>query len=341
MKKPGGDLRLVTAALRGSLPNEANWISVLEIANRGWLGPALYLALERNGQLARVPGQVSDYLAFLHGRNRERNRRLRAQLIEAVGALNHAGIEPILLKGAIHLYTAPEDDLGARMLSDLDLSVSPSEMDRAKSALLGLDYAYANSTRELGRSCDVGVIELHDRPSPRSAHYLDGKLRPFTSPQARDGARARIPTATARALHLIVHDMIKEGDYWSLKIDLRHLHDLAELARSEEGIDWKQLGATLCDPPARRALALQALAMQDLFEIAIPSDLGSSRLASAKHVARLVGAGGGMAASSMRLAGNLSLGLHRLWNGFRSRGAWKISRQVYRRLAATGSGSRI
>jgi hypothetical protein len=156
----------------------------------------------------------------------------------------------------------------------------------------------------------------------------------------RDGAAARIPPATARALHLIVHDMIKEGDYWTFRINLRHLHDLAALARSG-GIDWQRLGASLSAPVGRNALLVQAKALEDLYGIAMPPDLRAGRSARLRHMARLVCAGRGRAAALVRLAGNVSRGLHLLVEGFIWRGGRTFGRKVHHRLMSRGTGSRI
>jgi len=314
---------------------------VLEVANRGWLCPALYLALRRSGQLDDVPVAVREYLCFLHDRNHERNRRLREQLVEAVRALNGAAIEPVLLKGAIHLFTGAPDELGARMISDLDIGIAPDETIRAKSALEELGYRCPGNDRQWARPDDAGVIEFHDRPSARSAPYLADDLRARSPSRQRDGAVARIPTPTARALHLIVHDMIKEGDYWTFRIDLRHLHDLAELARSIEGIDWQHLSAVLSDRRARGALVVQARALEDLFGIEIPTDLRPGRQAQLRHSARLVCASRGPTASLLRLTGNLSRGVRQLTDGYKWSGSRKLTRQVYKRLASGSSGSRL
>jgi hypothetical protein len=341
VKAPGHAVRLVTAALRGRLPHAADWPVVLETANHGWLGPALHLALERADQIDEIPTPVRDYLSLLHERNRARNQRLRAQLIEATRALNAAAIEPILLKGAIHLFSAGDDQLGSRMISDLDIALAPGEVAAARAALAALGYQGADVDREMARPDDVGVIELHDRPSLRSARYLSQDLAACSPAATRDGAVARIPPATARALHLIVHDMIKEGDYWSLRIDLRHLHDLAGLARPGGGLDWQCLAAMLPDPVGRKALVMQARALEDLFGISIPPDLRPRRAAELRHVARLACAGRGPVASVVRLAGTVSRGIHHLADGYVWRGGRKFGRQVYRRLASRGIGSRV
>ena len=341
MSKAAHPLRLATAALQGRLPPEGAWPGVLEIANRGWLCPALYVSLRDADRLKDIPLPVREYLGFIHSRNCDRNRRLRTQLLEAVRALNAAGIEPILLKGAIDLFAAAADDIGTRMLSDLDIGIATNEMPRATAALGALGYRRTGNGREMARPDDAGVIEFHDRPSARSAAYLSADLRACSPIEERDGATARIPTATARALHLIVHDMIKEGDYWTFRIDLRHLHDLAGLARSREGIDWQHLCAVLADRRARAALVVQARALEDLFGVVIPHDLRPGRQEECRHIARLVCASGGPAASVLRLTGNLSRGVHQISDGYSWRGGRQLTRQVYKRLASRGTGSRV
>ncbi|MER8589106.1 hypothetical protein NKH19_28545 [Mesorhizobium sp. M1338] len=67
-----------------------------------------------------------------------------------------------------------------------------------------------------------------------------------------------------RALHWIVHDLFKKGDYWRGRIDLRRLHDLARLAESED-VDWTALQASMADQGARNALDTQLLALQHFF----------------------------------------------------------------------------
>ena len=341
MKQRRHSVRLVTDALLGRLPDEADWPTLLQIANRGWLVPALYVALRHYDQLHQIPPPVSDYLSFLHSRNCERNLRLRRQLLEATTALNAAGVEPILLKGAVHLFTAADDDLGARMLSDLDISVGPVEMARTRSALGALGYEAHGNARELARTQDAAVIELHDRPSARSARYLTGDLKACSPKTVRDGAVARIPSATARSLHLLVHDMIKEGDYWSFKLDLRHLYDLAGLARSEPGVDWQTLSEVLSDGVARDALAVQARALEDLFAIEIPAGLCAGRQAQHRHSARLICASGGPAAPVVRLVGNLSCGVRKFSQGYTWAGGRKFGLQVSRQIFTRGSGSRV
>jgi hypothetical protein len=341
VRKPGRLLRLLSGVLDGRPPPEDAWPGVLETANRGWLAPALYLALERSGALGEVPQPVRDYLSLLHERNRERNRRLRAQLVEATTALNGRGIQPVLLKGAANLFTAEPHDLGARMISDIDVSIAPSEMADARAALLALGYAETASERELARPTDVGMIELHPAPSARSARYLSGDVRLSSRPVRYEGATALIPSPTARALHLIVHDMIKQGDYWRLRMDLRHVKDLADLAKSAEGVDWKQLSEVLSDRTGQRALGVQLQSLEDLFGVPVEREQLQSRRAKLIHLARLIAIGRSAAAAPVRALGNLSWGLHRLSNDYSWEGTADLGRRARHLFVAPTKGSRL
>ena len=311
------------------------------MANRTWLAPAVYVTLQRNGNLAQIPCPVREYLTFIHHRNHERNSRLQAQLIEAIAALNERSIVPILLKGAVKIFNADGASLGSRMLSDLDICISPLEKFETKDVLMSLGYRDLGNGREFGRDQDVGAIELHDRPNARSRKYLSHDLSASSSTVEVSGALAKIPTQTARAIHLIVHDMIKDGDYWSLRMDLRHLLDLVELVNSPDGIDWEQVQQVMSDKTARNALVVQAKALEDLFGVEIPHALRAGVAASLVHVGRLFAASPGRTGSVTRLIGNISRGLNRIGDGFAGSVGGSFPQKVYRRITSVGKGPRL
>lgn len=341
MKSWATAVRQLMAAFRGELPEQSEWEELIRVANLGWLVPTLYVASRDHGVLERIPADARAYLELLHERNLARNRRLKAQLIEAIAFLNAADIQPILLKGAIGLFTARDEELGARMLSDLDINVEPSQMDSARRALASLGYREGSIPRELHRPDDAGELELHDRPSRRSGGYLVDDLWDFTTLVERHDVKAGIPDATAQALHLIVHDMIKEGDAWRLRIDLRHLHDLANLARRTEGLNWGHLASALPSKHGRSALRLQATALADLYNICVPAELTSDRMVKLKHALRLAGTEKGLRRMAARTVGNLLWGFHRLADDNGSKGAIHLMKRVYGVFTRPASGSRI
>lgn len=335
-------IRRLASVLQGRPPAPTDWSGVLELANRAWVTPAVHLALRDHGQLAGIPDDVRAYLAFIHERNLIRNRRLRTQLAEAVRALNAVGIEPVVLKGGIALCCAGEDELGRRMMGDLDLSVDPQETLRAQAALRGLGYAEAIGVRGFGRTDDPGLIEIRDGPSPRARPYLSGDIVAGSARREVEGGGVRIPAATAQALHLIVHDLLKEGDLWRWSLDFRHLHDLWRLASR---VDWHEIELRLADPTARRALDLQVQALADFFDVERsttprPRNFLMTRL---RHRARLTAATPGWVGRQVRVLGNLNWGVRR-WrasNSYRFQGCGDFVSRVRATLMERPKGARI
>ena len=288
-------LLALTGCLRGEPADAAtDWDGVLTMANRCWLAPALHVALLRSGNVDEVPADVRDYLALLHTRNRARNGKLLGQIAETVAALNRAGVEPMLLKGAAILAAAPDDLLGARMMRDIDLLVAEAEIPATTECLAGLGYRLLSRPvvprhdyGEFGRPQDVGALDLHLRPpGPPQFHrrdVLDGDATTI----ACGGGRVRVPSPTIQALHLIVHDQILEGDYLRGRLDLRHLHDLAMLAGTASGIDWRRLVSMMPTRSARNALETQAVTLSRLFGVSVPASLLGRLVPRLQHRRRL------------------------------------------------------
>jgi len=345
MRGAGRDWEALTACLRGEPPADPDWEAIFEVANQTLLTPALFDALSRASQLDVLPEEARDYLDFIHASNRERNIRLRAQLVEAVGQLNNVGIEPTLLKGAVRLFRDPDERLGSRITKDLDLSVEEHEGQAALNCLVGIGYKDLAETRGMARPQDVGALELRQRPSDLSAAYLPRNHEKPRLLVERAGVRAKIPSPTSRALHWIVHDLIKEGDYWRGRIDLRHLYDLAELARTEEGVDWRYLRDIMPDQLGRDVIETQLLTLHRVFGTDIPSDLRSRAAVRFHHWRRIFAARHSLLGAPLRIAGNLAWSRRRIsrraLNVLLEHGAIEFTRRVHRTVIGPQVGTKL
>jgi len=316
MTRAAAALHALTRSLRGELSKPVDWTAVIELANRSWLTPTLYCSLASAGRLGELPDEIRGYLSFIHARNRERNMRMREQLFEAIAALNGIGIRPVLLKGAIGLFTSPDARIGSRLMSDIDMGIGPSEFAAAKSRLFGLGYKPVDGDRALGRPSDAALLE----PRPHEFQFTDLPGRPqsgrsqYLSPSLVTSrtACAYVPSPTDQASHLIRHDMLKEGDYWRGRIDLRHLHDLALLAGTDEGIDCDHLRHVMPRNPERNALETQLLTLHALFGIAIPGLDRRLSMVRLQFWRRMLVATHPAAGPPLRLAGNLFWGWKRM-----------------------------
>ncbi|ANT48464.1 nucleotidyltransferase family protein [Mesorhizobium amorphae] len=324
MMRRGNALEALIAGLRGCPTDRADWQAVIALANHTLLTPDLFSSLARAGQIHRLPQEVREYLEFVHDCNRERNLRLRTQLSEAVAALNRRDIVPVLLKGAVPLFLSPAGQVPSRMTSDLDLAVAPAEEAAAQACLEELGYVQVPGSRGATRQQDAGMLELR----PSRPNHLE---RP--SPVQRDGLRVEIPPAQSRALHWIVHDLLKEGDYWRGRIDLRHLHDLARLAESDH-VDWTALQTSVSDQSARNALDTQLLALHHFFGTGIPAKCAQRPMVRFQHWRRIFTATHPIIGAPLRLAGNLAWGTWRLSraDGLARLGPFDLARRIARTL---------
>lgn len=242
-------LDALSLLLLGKLPPNVDWMAVLALANETLVTPQIYASALRTGIAAELRPDVRDYLQEVGRRNRERNRRLLAQLRETVSILNSAGIEPTLIKGSAFWAAMGRPADHDRIMADIDLVVEQKEEDAALAALEAAGFTtYARYSpsfhvvAELGRSDDVGIVDLHRRPPgperlASGAMAAPGQVRNL----AWDGVRAKLPTPTLQVFLMVLHDQFQDGGYWRGGFALRHLLEIAALSRRPEGVDWGML----------------------------------------------------------------------------------------------------
>ena len=179
---------------------------MIALANHTLLTPALFAVARPQRPGRRTAGRRSaNIFASFTTATATGDRRLSAQLSEAVAALNRRGVVPLLLKGAVPLFLASDDRFSSRMTSDLDLAVEAAEEPLALACLAELGYGELEGDRGMARARDAGPVEIR-----RTARPAGVELPAMVD---RAGLKVRIDRAHARALHWNSHDLIKEGTY--------------------------------------------------------------------------------------------------------------------------------
>jgi hypothetical protein len=125
--------------------SEEEWESVWVKVRNHCLTPYLHRRWEETGLLASLPSRVEERFRTARSQNTERNRRLLSKLEEIVATLGKHGIQPLVLKG-LPLAHEYYQDLGLRVLYDLDLQIPAGELRRAQSVLGEIGYTAYDST---------------------------------------------------------------------------------------------------------------------------------------------------------------------------------------------------
>lgn len=272
----GSALPLLLASLRGDPPpNERDWDRILALANETLTTGTLAQRLLDHAVSPRLPGELVQFLETILQRVEERNERMDRQLAEAVSALHRAGFQPLLIKGVALKALAPEQANG-RILSDIDLVLPKSARKAAVEALGGLGYAprevvdASDRPVVLSRPEDVGMIDLQFAFRAAGLGYDYEDLLPWCRAIPLGDGVALLPDATMQAALLVIHDQIKDQDYWRGLVDLRHLLDIEMLASD---IDWHRLSVQFPGPFAQAALLTQLVALDRLLDLPIPAPL--------------------------------------------------------------------
>lgn len=264
------------------------WESLVELASRHLVTPTLYRAFVNKSLLADLPDEVRHYFSAIHSLNSERNRRIVDQTREIAAALNDAGMEPVALKGVAHLLAGLYADSGVRVIGDIDLLVPSDRLEAAVGALarLGyrqadLDFCFAGHHHHppLVRRGDAASVELHTEPVPqRFADILSAERVMRDACQAMvDGCVMRLPSLRDQIVHHIVHAQLAHRDYWSGRVSLRYLSDLAGLMTSDPGaIDWGEIQSTFARAGHGSACGAYLIVVERLLGLPLPAQVRST-----------------------------------------------------------------
>jgi Uncharacterised nucleotidyltransferase len=239
------------------------WERIVGYASAQYVLPALAAALRDLDLIGLLDAELGAFLRAVHAANLERNEELRAELTAAVGALNRAGIEPVLLKGAIRLVDNLYPDHGWRMLRDLDLLVPAATIADAVGALEQIGYARLKlGANELVRPGGLAQIDLHDELF--STLLPPAEIFERSRPARFGHGAVRLPAVEHQLVHLIEHSQIRHFGHAFGRIALRDRLEAAALLRwTHESIPWHAVSTCFVAAGQRRPLSSFVLALND------------------------------------------------------------------------------
>jgi hypothetical protein len=245
--------RILGASARRRWPGTADWDDVLSMARELWVMPSLGYAVREGA--SPFPAPAAELLREYYRVNALRNVRFRHQLVEAVHALNQAGIVPLLFKGALQLVDGTEANSGYRGMGDLDLAVPADAMAASAEALGQLGYGPDRTWILLHPH--VLPMKKHDVPGPIELHVELGSRRTASVlPMAAawdasgelgfEGVQARALSPTHQALHSVLHASVQDLGHAVAALPLRQLLTLAHLDRVHgPALDWRAIRARM------------------------------------------------------------------------------------------------
>ncbi|MEM7293825.1 MAG: nucleotidyltransferase family protein [Pseudomonadota bacterium] len=235
--------------------DDSKWERVAEVAAYHTVSQALHPRLQQCGLHHLAPEELQEHWHDLAHNSAMRNAALRAQVVELAKKLNSISVTPMLIKGSAHLFLQTYDNEGDRLSNDLDILVPASRIDEAWDELLELGYRQDDSREDffeshhhyppLLREGDFAAVELHHELLAREVGDLISTRDAWSwsIPLELPGqATACVLPLEVRMLHSLVHIEIVDRGYELGSIELRQLHEVAQVVSTQGAeIDWDKL----------------------------------------------------------------------------------------------------
>lgn len=264
-----------------------DWDALIEVADHEVLSPRLYHALRVAGVIDQVPEAPRTSLKRRFLLNTLLNEKIKKQAIEIVTALNGRGLDPIIIKGGLHLFEAEPEEIGTRVMGDLDIIVSASELETAIEGLLEIGFepdeaeeSWTYHYRPLVRAGSV-PIDVHQHVGEQKSILPQQEAARAAVPVDAGDLRLRALEPAHRVFHNIFHSQIQDRAHELGSLALKPLLDLSDIvSRHGPEIDWPELGARMEKGGLSRVWNARMYQMAAL--LAVPMPPGLSPTARAK-----------------------------------------------------------
>jgi hypothetical protein len=120
---------------------DLDWESVVKVSTSHYVFPALYCNFKRVDFLKYLPADLVDYMKYITNLNRDRNTQFIEQSKDLNSLLLANNIRPISLKGTGNLLEGLYEDIGERMVGDIDFLFSKKDFLKAIDILKNDNYS--------------------------------------------------------------------------------------------------------------------------------------------------------------------------------------------------------
>ena len=148
-----------------------DWEAVVKLSTSHLVFPAIYCNLKRADFLQYLPEELVSYMEHITDLNRERNKPILQQAQELNSVLLANNITPIFLKGTGNLLAGIYEDIGERMVGDIDFIFSKKDYFKAIIVLKKFGYLPQKTSNfkhfphlhypRLTKKNEIGAVEIH------------------------------------------------------------------------------------------------------------------------------------------------------------------------------------
>ena len=150
---------------------DVDWDAVVKVSTAHYVFPALYCNFKRADFLKYLPADLVDYMKHITNLNRDRNNQIIQQAKDLNSLLLENGVRPIFLKGTGNLLEGLYEDVGERMVGDIDFlfleedffkAIDILKKDNYSKSEIELDYFQGfRHYPKLVKQENIAAVEIH------------------------------------------------------------------------------------------------------------------------------------------------------------------------------------
>jgi len=220
------------AILKKIKTGSVDWLAIVKEGSNQMVIPALYLNLKQAELLGDLPEGLACYLEEITELNRARNKALLLQVTDLTLLLGKHQITPLFLKGIAHLVDGLYQDVGERMIGDIDFLVAENQLEKIVGILrvAGYHNLLENEILEKPRHYSrlvhkdyIASVEIHwDVLEQHHKHNLTFETLYKTKRKVGD---FYVPSYPHLALHNMLNAQVNDHSYRRGIILVRQLYD--------------------------------------------------------------------------------------------------------------------
>ena len=217
-----------------------NFSKLIVLLSEHLLIPLFYYKSLKNGYISEYPKDFSKYIEAIYKINRDRNQILISEMRWINNKFREHEIHPIFIKGSSFIISNLYDDIGVRMVGDIDVLVLNSKYNKAydilkkKGYTTNLKFNFNENYRHLPRLYKEGKyfpVEIHSRFVEKyNSDILE--LKNVTKSLIKVNG-FKIMRNNINLLHNIYNQQINDLGYYKSSFNYRNLYDTFLLSKKQ------------------------------------------------------------------------------------------------------------
>ena len=219
--------------------NTLDWDEVVRISTKHYVFPALYCNLKRASLLRYLPEDLVIHMENITKLNRERNKQIINQAKELNNLLLENNITPVFIKGTGNILEGLYEDIGERMIGDIDFIFSKEEYPYAIELLIKNGYSSIYKTEyhfpefkhypRLVKEGQIAAVEIHKEII--SEKYADEFNYDFIINSCLNFSKIKVMSYESQLILSILSYQINENGIHYKGISLRKAYDIFLLSK--------------------------------------------------------------------------------------------------------------